>query len=80
MSARTWKLRMDNARLEELARERWGGHDQMIAGGYELGPKSGFWRMRDGTVMGRLVYRLRGQQAGITAVAITIRRIPLRYV
>lgn len=80
MSARTWKLRMDNARLEELARERWGAHDQLIADGYELGPKSGFWRMSDGTATGRLVYRHRISRLGITALTVTIRGIPLQYV
>jgi len=79
MTVRAGKLRMTNDRLEQLARERWGAHDQLIAEGYELGSKSGFWQMRDGTVTGRLIYRRRGAEAGITTLAITIRGIPVQY-
>lgn len=78
--ARTWKLRLTKAQLEELAVGQWEAHAALTAAGYVLGAKSGFWRTSKGTVTGRLVYRLRNaDEAGVSSIAVTIRGIPLQY-
>lgn len=75
------KLHLTNDRLDELARERWGGHDELVAEGYRLGTSSGLWLQSDGTATARFVYRLPGSRpAGVTTVAITVRRIRVQYV
>lgn len=80
MVARTWKLRLSAVQLEELAREQWEPHAGLLASGYVLGAKSGFWRAPNGTLTGRLVYRLRrADEAGVSTIAVTIRGIPLQY-
>lgn len=79
MVARTWKIGMTQEQLQELASAHWRGHAALIGEGYELGGKSGFWRSSNGTVTGRLVYRLRQVNAGVSTVAVTIKGIPLQY-
>jgi len=72
------KLHLTNDRLDELARERWGGHDELVSEGYRLGTSSGLWLQPDGTATARFVYRQRA--AGVTTVAITVRGIQVQYV
>jgi hypothetical protein len=74
------KLRLSNDRLEELARECYPAHDDLIAEGYQLGGSSGLWLQTDGTATARVVYRLPGSRpAGVTTIAITVRRIQVQY-
>jgi hypothetical protein len=74
------KLRFTNDRLEELARERFPAHDDLIAEGYRLGASSGLWLQPDGTATARFVYRMPGSRpAGVTTIAITVRRMQVQY-
>lgn len=70
------KLRLTNDRLEELGREHFAAHDDLITQGYQLGASSGLWLHPDGTVTARFVYRL---PAGLNTIAVTVRRIQVQY-
>ncbi|HWJ72389.1 MAG TPA: hypothetical protein VNX29_04405 [Kaistia sp.] len=55
--SKSFKWRVSEAVLEEVARAVWDLHADWIARGLRLMSSSGVWRCNDGTHTVRLVYR-----------------------